>query len=136
MGAAGAPSRFVVHSKVLSGQPGDLTSEKIQLSITKSLDALQTSTIETMFIHVPDRQTPLEESIEAMNDALKEGKFKQYGLSNYSAAEVKEIIDICERNAYPKPAVFQGQYNAIVRGGEKELFPLLRKYNIAFFAYR
>lgn len=136
LGAVGAPSRFIVHSKIQSGQPGDHTAAKIQLSIKESLDALQTSTVETMFLHVPDRETPFEEAIKTMNDALNQGKFKQYGLSNYSAAEVQEIIDICVRNGYTKPAIFQGHYNAIVRGGEKELFPLLRKHNIAFFAYR
>jgi aflatoxin B1 aldehyde reductase len=34
-----------------------------------------------------------------------------------------------------KPSVYQGQYNTIVRGGEKKLFPLLRKYGIAFYAF-
>ena len=81
-------------------------------------------------------ETPFEEAIKAMNEALQQGKFKQYGLSNYSASEVQDIIEICERNGYDKPAVFQGHYNAIVRGGEKELFPLLRTHSISFFAYR
>jgi aflatoxin B1 aldehyde reductase len=49
---------------------------------------------------------------------------------------VQKFVDICEEKGYIKPSVYQGHYNAIVRGGEKELFPLLRKNNIAFFAYR
>lgn len=136
LGAAGAASQFIVHSKVKSGQPGDHAAVKIELTIKQSLNALQSSNVETMFLHAPDRQTPLEETIKAMNEALQQGKFKQYGISNYSAAEVQHIIDICERNGYDKPAIFQGHYNAIVRGGEKELFPLLRKHSISFFAYR
>ncbi|KEF54456.1 uncharacterized protein A1O9_09623 [Exophiala aquamarina CBS 119918] len=135
LGAIGVPSRFIVHTKVQSGQPGDHTTAKIELSVKKSLDALQTPTVETMFLHVPDRETPFEEAIKTMNDALKQKSFKQYGLSNYSAAEVQGIIDICEQNKYVKPAVYQGHYNAVVRGGEKELFPLLRKHGISFFAY-
>jgi aflatoxin B1 aldehyde reductase len=71
-----------------------------------------------------------------MNDDFQQGKFKKFGLSNYTAAEVQKFIDICEEKGYIKPSVYQGHYNAIVRGGEKELFPLLRKHNIAFFAYR
>ena len=89
-----------------------------------------------MFLHTPDRQTPLEDTTKAMNDALRQGKFKNFGLSNYTAAEVKTFIEICEQRGYAKPSVYQGQYNATVRGGEKELFPLLRKHNMAFFAYR
>ena len=89
-----------------------------------------------MFLHVPDRQTPFEDTIKAMNDALQQGKFKKFGLSNYTAAEVQKFIEICEEKGYAKPSVYQGHYNAVVRGGEKELFPLLREYDIAFFAYR
>lgn len=69
-----------------------------------------------------------------MDAALREGKFKQYGLSNYSAAEVRRVLEICERDGYVKPSVYEGHYNAIVRGGEKELFPLLREHNMAFYA--
>lgn len=89
-----------------------------------------------MFLHVPDRQTPFEETAKAMNEALQQGKFEKFGLSNYTAAEVQAFIDICEKKGYATPSVYQGHYNAITRGGEKELFPLLRKHNIAFMAYR
>jgi aflatoxin B1 aldehyde reductase len=136
LGQAGAASRFIIHTKVASGAPGDLEPSKIYLSIAGSLADLKTSTVETIFLHVPDRQTPFEDTAKAMNSALQQGKFKKFGLSNYSAAEVQKFIDICEENGYTKPSVYQGQYNPIVRGGEKELFPLLRKHNIAFFAFR
>lgn len=89
-----------------------------------------------MFLHVPDRQTPFEDTAKAMNEAFEQGKFKKFGLSNYTATETKQYIDICEREGYVKPTVFQGHYNAVGRSGEKELFPLLRKHNIAFFAFR
>ena len=127
LGQAGAASRFTVHSKVHSGQPGDHEPSKIAMSIEQSLDALKTSSVETIFLHVPDRQTPFEDTTKAMNDAI---------LSNYTAAEVQKFLDICERKDYVKPSVYQGHYNAIVRGGEKELFPLLRKHDMSFFAYR
>lgn len=136
LGDAGAASRFVIHSKVHSGTSGDHEPQKIALSIGQSLDSLKTPSVETMFLHVPDRQTPFEDTVKAMHDALQKGRFKQFGLSNYSSAEVQNILDICEQKSFTKPSVFQGHYNAIVRGGEKELFPLLRKHGIAFWAYR
>lgn len=82
------------------------------------------------------RQTPVEDTVKAKDDAMQQGKFRKFGLSNYTAAEVQKFIEICERKGYVKPSMYQGHYSAIVRGGEKELFPLLRKHNIAFFAYR
>lgn len=136
LGRSNAASRFTIHTKVQSGQPGDHEAAKIQASIEQSLRDLQIDCVETMFLHIPDRQTPFEETAKAMNDALQQGKFRNFGLSNFSAAEVQKYIDVCEQNGYNKPSVYQGHYNAIVRGGEEELFPLLRRHNIAFFAYR
>ncbi|KAI1845891.1 hypothetical protein JX265_011213 [Neoarthrinium moseri] len=135
LGQVGVASRFDIHTKVLSGAPGDLEPYKIHLSIEQSLADLKTSAVETMFLHMPDRKTPFEDTAKAMNDAFKQGEFKKFGLSNYAAAEVKQFIEICEQHGYVKPSVYEGHYNAIVRGNEKELFPLLRQHNIAFFAY-
>jgi len=70
-----------------------------------------------------------------MNDAYNEGKFERFGLSNYTVAEVEEIVSICEANGFVKPSVYQGQYNPICRGAEDELFAVLRKHGIAFNAY-
>ncbi len=69
-----------------------------------------------------------------MNKAYQEGKFKYFGLSNYTADEVERIVQICKDRGFVEPSVYQGQYNPIVRGGEKELFPVLRKHKIAFYA--
>lgn len=136
LGQAEVANRFIIHTKVKSGVPGDHQSSNIESSVKQSLENLKTSTVETMFLHAPDRQTPFEDTIGAIDDALKKGKFKNFGLSNYTPAEVQQVIDICEQKGYTKPSVYQGQYNMIVRGGEKELFPLLRKHGIAFFGFR
>jgi aflatoxin B1 aldehyde reductase len=128
--------RFIIHTKVRSGPPASHEPSKLQQSIEQSLHDLQTDSVETMYLHIPDRQTPFEDVAKAMNDAIQQGKFKNFGLSNYTPAEVKSFIDICEQNGYVKPSVYQGHYNAVVRGGEKELFPLLREHNISFVAYR
>ncbi|KAK1988363.1 NADP-dependent oxidoreductase domain-containing protein [Colletotrichum cereale] len=135
LGQAKAASQFLIHTKVHSADPGDHEPAKLQLSINQSLGDLQTSSVETMFLHFPDRQTPFEDTAKAMDEAFRQGKFRHYGLSNYSAAEVQKFLDICEQYGYTKPSVYEGHYNAIVRGGEKELFPLLRKHNMAFYAY-
>ena len=71
-----------------------------------------------------------------MNNAFTKGKFKKLGLSNFTVAEVEEVMDICEERGWVKPSVYKGQYNPIVRGGEEELFPVPRKHDIAFYAWR
>ena len=135
LGAAGAASRFTIHTKVHSGEPGAHQATNIEKSIKQSLEELKMDSVETMFLHVPDRDTPFEESAKAMDKAYKEGKFRKFGLSNYAPEEVQKFIDICQENGYVKPSVYQGGYNPIVRAGEKHLFPILRKNGMAFFAY-
>ncbi|KAI1262751.1 Aldo/keto reductase [Xylariaceae sp. FL1019] len=135
LGAVGAPSRFTMITKVRDGLPGSHKASEIDASIKQSLEELRTTSVDTLMLHVPDRETPFEEAAEAINKAYQEGKFEHFGLSNYTAAEVQKFIDICETNGYVKPTVYEGHYNAIFRSGEKELFPLLRRHNMAFLGY-
>ena len=46
-----------------------------------------------------------------------------------------DLIEICTKNGYIKPSVYQGQYNLLFRGIEEDLFPLLRKHGLSFVAY-
>lgn len=136
LGAVGAGKKFIIDTKVLSREPGSHKKEKIAEEIETSLRDLQIDQINILYLHQPDRATPFEETCEAIDKAYKEGKFRKFGLSNFTADEVRQIIEISERRGFVKPSVYEGQYNPIVRGGEKELFPLLRKNNIAFYAWR
>ena len=85
---------------------------------------------------MPDPSTPIEETCEALNTAYKQGQISHWGISNYSVDATKELLQLCEKNSWLKPAVYQGQYNVVVRGVEDDLFPLLREHSIAFYAYR
>lgn len=89
-----------------------------------------------MFLHVPDRTTPFRETCEAMNTAHNAGAFNEFGLSNFNPAEVEEIVEICKANGWVVPTVYEGQYNAIVRGCETDLLPILRKHGMRFHAFR
>ncbi|XP_068750549.1 aflatoxin B1 aldehyde reductase member 2-like isoform X2 [Montipora capricornis] len=82
-----------------------------------------------------DHKTPIEETLEAVGRLHKEGKFKSFGLSNYAAWQVAEIYYLCKKNNYPLPTVYQGMYNSVTRQVEGELFPCLRRFGIAFYAY-
>ncbi|KAI1141734.1 NADP-dependent oxidoreductase domain-containing protein [Hypoxylon sp. FL0543] len=135
LAAVAAGDRFIIDTKVASNEPAAHTKEKVLKSIDDSLEALKIKQIHIVYLHKPDRTTPFEETCEAMDKAYNEGKFEKWGLSNYKAEEVQRFVDICEERGWVKPTAYQGQYNAIVRGGEKELFPVLRKHGIAFYAY-
>ena len=63
------------------------------------------------------------------------GKFKRFGLSNYLADEIEEVVRICRQNNHVLPSVYQGNYSAVARRTEAEIMPTLRKHNISFYAY-
>ncbi|CVK86397.1 related to potassium channel beta subunit protein [Fusarium mangiferae] len=126
---------FIIDTKVNSFHEGAHSKENILKDINDSLSALKIQQINIEYLHQPDRSTDLKEACEAMDQAHKEGKIKYWGISKHTAQEVETIVKICEKNHFIKPSVYQGEYNPIVRSGEKELFPVLRRHNIAFYAY-
>ena len=93
------------------------------------------SAVDIWYLHGPDRTTPYEVTLKAVNELYKEGKFKRFGISNYMFWEVAEIVGICRSNGWVQPTVYQGMYNAIQRKVEPELFPCLRKFGIAFYEF-
>jgi len=126
---------FIVDTKVKSFQPGTHKAETIKESVQTSFDRLKVDKINVLYLHAPDRATPFEETLRAINDVHKEGKFEKFGISNYTAAEVREILAIVDKNGWVRPTVYQGNYSPIVRSNEPELFPLLKKEKISFYAY-
>lgn len=135
LGEVDASSKFVISTKAPGHTPGSLEYEKVIANCNASLAALKVDKVDIFYIHGPDRQTPLEEQCRAFNDLYKQGKFKRFGVSSLSDAEVQQAYDICEKNGWVKPTVYQGGYNIFGRGGEKTLFPLLRKLGMAFYAF-
>jgi len=109
--------------------------EDLRKYLDISLKALNAEEIEMWYLHGPDRSVPYEVTFKAVNDLYKEGKFKRFGISNYAAWEVAEIVGICKTNGYIQPTAYQGIYNAIHRNVEPELLPCLRKFGIAFYEF-
>lgn len=99
------------------------------------MKALGLEKIPLYYIHGPDKETPLEEQCRAITQLYKEGKIEQFGVSNLSPDAVEEICSLCADMGGPKPSVYQGGYNALHRKVEAELFPTLRKHDIAFYAW-
>ena len=87
------------------------------------------------YLHAPDHNTPYEDTLREVNNLYQQGYFRRFGISNYSAWETAQICEICIRNGWKKPDVYQGVYNALHRAVEPELFPCLRYYNISFYEF-
>lgn len=136
LGQLGAGKWATIDTKVISWRPGTHSAESIAKSVPLSLEALCMDSVNVMYLHAPDRATPFEITLRAMDSEYRAGKFRELGISNYTAEEVEQMIRICEREGLVKPTVYQGRYNALIRSGEEGLFPTLRKHGIRFYAYR
>jgi len=99
------------------------------------LERLKSSSVDLLYLHAIDHVNPILETLRACNDLHKEGKFKELGLSNYSAWQVADIWHICNNNGWVKPTVYQGMYNVLTRTIEKELFLAIRKFGLRFYSY-
>ncbi|KAI0026970.1 aflatoxin B1-aldehyde reductase [Vararia minispora EC-137] len=125
---------LAVDTKLYPGE-GGLKPEKLRAQVAESLAALNGVPIRVLYWHAPDRLTPFEESLEAMNELHKQGVFQEFGLSNALSWEVAEVVTICRERGWVRPTVYQGIYNALDRVIEDELLPCLRKFGIRFAAY-
>ncbi|GAA5926604.1 hypothetical protein JCM3775_001064 [Rhodotorula graminis] len=131
--------RVVVDTKLAPGQYAGrdvkFTLDSMRKYIDIQLAAIKADSFDLWYLHMPDASTPLDETLAAVDVLYKEGKFKRFGVSNYSAQQVDEFVRIADDKGYVKPTAYQGIYNALHRTVEKELFPVLRKHGISFYEF-
>lgn len=117
-----------------NGKLGQLSVQGVMYQLTTSLKNLRLDNVEYLFLHCPDHETPLEETLYVCNTLWRKEKFHKFGISNYSLLQTQHLLDVCEEEGYVMPTCYQGMYNVISRKVE-EIFPLLDNYKIDFWAY-
>ena len=137
IGRSGLAQTFTIDTKVLFQPPGDhtLTADAIEKSLTNSLAVLGVDRVNVLYCHAPDHTTPIAEQAAAFDAQFRRGRFAKLGVSNFSVDILAEWLRIAGEKGYVKPSVFEGQYNLLCRGHEKDMFPFLRKNGIQFAAY-
>jgi aflatoxin B1 aldehyde reductase len=115
--------------------PGTHKPEVLTQQVNKSLEELGTDVVDIFYLHAADRSVPFKETLATIDKLHKAGKFVSFAISNYTAYEVAEIVLTCHYNGWVRPTIYQGMYNAITRSVEAELFPALKRYGLAFYAY-
>jgi aflatoxin B1 aldehyde reductase len=94
-------------------EPGAHKPAVLREKLELSLKELNTNQVDIFYLHAPDRSVPFAETLEALDELHREGKFVQLGLSNYTAFEVAEIVTLCAQRGWVRPTIYQGMYNAI-----------------------
>ncbi|KAK9461589.1 NADP-dependent oxidoreductase domain-containing protein [Lipomyces oligophaga] len=136
MGEADVAAKgFAVDTKTISFVPGTHSYESIIKTVPGQLERLKVKKVHILYLHAPDRSIPFEETHRALNELYEQGAFEHFGLSNYSEDDIQAFLDIAEKNNWVKPSVLQGMYNIVSRQPETKIFPLLKKHNIAYYAW-
>ena len=113
------------HDQGYGGAPG--SREYVRKAVAASLERLRTDYVDLLYYHRPDGVTPLDETIDAMEELKREGKTREIACSNLDAAQLEEVGTRIE--------ALQNQYSLLERGAEKEVLPLCRELGIGFVPY-
>lgn len=127
--------RLVIASKVfnaMSQDPNDrgLSRKHIMASIDSSLRRLKTDYIDLYQIHRFDPVTPLEETLEALNDVVRAGKALYLGASSMYAWQFMKSLALQRANGWAQFVSMQNHYNLLYREEEREMLPLCRSEGI------
>ena len=92
-----------------------LSRKHLLESIDKSLRRLGTDYVDIYFCHRPDPETPIQETAQAMHTLIEQGKVLYWGTSEWSAAQITEAYELCDRYGWHLPKVEQPQYSMLFR---------------------
>lgn len=126
---------FKIATKVNPRISGRLDADAAYKQVNESLERMNLSSVDTVFLHFPDPATPVESVLSAMADLHDQGKYKELGLSNFPAWMVADVWHICDKHGWVKPTVFEGIYNPLTRRAEAELNACLNYFGMRFYAY-
>ena len=126
---------YILSSKVFWGgekptQIG-LSRKHITDGCHAALKRLQVEYIDLFFCHRPDPETPIEETVRAMDVLIQQGKVLYWGTSEWEAKQITEAYEIVEKFNLTPPTMEQPEYNLFNRGKiEKDYLPLYKKYGL------
>jgi aryl-alcohol dehydrogenase-like predicted oxidoreductase len=132
--------RWIVATKVANpalGRPhdGGLSRRWMFIACDDSLARLRTDWIDIYYLHKDDQGTPVAETVRAMGDLIASGKVRYFGVSNYRAWRMAEVIRECDAQRVPHPVVCQPYYNLLNRQPEVEILPACDYHGIGVAPY-
>ena len=124
----------VLASKVYFNE-GFLSREAIRREIDGTLRRLQTDYLDLYQIHRFDYQTPIEETMEALDDLVRQGKVRAIGASAMYGYQFHNMQIAAEKNGWTLFSTLQNHYNLMYREDERELIPIAEQYGVSRIPY-
>jgi aryl-alcohol dehydrogenase-like predicted oxidoreductase len=112
-----------------------LSRRYLMRAVDASLKRLQTDHIDVYYIHRIDPFTPWEQTIAAFGDLIRQGKIREWALSNVRAWHIPHVVHLCRQLGVPQPAALQPYYNLMNRQPETELLPAAKFFNLGVVPY-
>jgi aryl-alcohol dehydrogenase (NADP+) len=136
----GERDRWVLATKVCNPMgigPNErgLSRKWVMQAAEASLKRLGTDYIDIYYLHKEDHGTPLDETVRAMADLLRQGKIRYFGVSNHRSWRIAEICAIADRLGIDRPVASQPYYNAMNRMPEVEQLPVCAHYGLGVVPY-
>lgn len=117
------------------GPYGEWSSRKnLMASLDQSLKRMKLDYVDIFYSHRPDFQTPLEETMEALVDIVRQGKALYVGISKYPAEMAARAYDYLT-SRHVRPLVYQGRYSMLSREPEAEILPQCAERGVGFVAF-
>jgi aryl-alcohol dehydrogenase-like predicted oxidoreductase len=113
-----------------------LSRKHVLREIDRSLSRLQCEYVDLYYVHKPDPDTPLAESVQAFNDLINVGKVRYWAISNFSAEQISDVLSVCDENGWRRPVALQPHYSLLKRDIEKDVLPSCQREQIAVVPYR
>lgn len=107
----------------------------IRTAVEHSLRRLRTDWIDLYQLHTPDPETPIDETIDALDDLVREGKIRYYGHSNLAGWQIAEAHVIARARGSRGFVSAQDEYSLLARGVEHEKLPAVRRFGLGFFPF-
>ena len=126
--------KVVIASKVYFN-PGRLSKEAIHREIDGSLNRLGTDYLDLYIIHRFDYDTPIEETMEALNDLVLQGKVRAIGASAMYGYQFYNMQIIARDNGWAQFSAMENHYNLLYREDEREMIPICREMNVSLIPY-
>ena len=129
-----ARDKVVIASKVYFN-PGRLSKKAIHREIDGSLKRLGTDYLDLYIIHRFDYDTPIEETMEALNDLVLQGKVRAIGASAMYGYQFYNMQIIARDNGWAQFSAMENHYNLLYREDEREMIPICREMNVSLIPY-
>jgi aryl-alcohol dehydrogenase-like predicted oxidoreductase len=130
-------TKFGMEMKGVEGVPGAPrgSREYVRWAVEGSLRRLRVDRIDLYQYHQPDGRTPVGETLEALDELVREGVVGAVGCSNFSAAELEEADRVARERGLARFATLQNEYSLLDRGIEAEVAPACVRLGVSILPY-